>query len=200
MKKFARYKPLLWVIIIILIVVIIKTLRRANLNSQNKDSLMNNNVKAFLKMIRFAEGTAGENGYRVVYSYEKVLQNLSDHPHTTGEWKGKVLSDTYCKNAGLGPGCKSTAAGAYQITITTWRNLKKTLSLPDFSPNSQDLAAIELIREKGALKDIESGKIEAAIYKVRKIWASIPGNSYGQPNKKLSDLLTVFRTSGGNFA
>lgn len=156
----------------------------------------NNNVKAFLATLRYAEGTAGVNGYNTLYG-GALFTNLSDHPYLTGEWKGKVLSDAMCKGAGLGPVCKSTAAGAYQITSTTWKGIKAKLKLTDFSPASQDLAAIELIREKGALDDIEKGFFERAIPKVKKIWASLPGAGYNQPEKTLTALKTIYQQNGG---
>ncbi|MCZ2393271.1 MAG: glycoside hydrolase family 104 protein [Chitinophagales bacterium] len=200
MKTFSRLTIWQWIITVIVIVWIVTKVKRRIDTHNVKDSSMNQNMKAFLWMIRFAEGTATANGYRITYAYEKVLNDLSDHPYITGEWKGKTLPDAYCKGAGLKSGCKSTAAGAYQITVSTWRPLKKALGLPDFSPHSQDLAAIELIRQKGAIKDIESGNIEKAISKVRHIWASLPGNTSGQPQQKLAALKTIYKTAGGNLA
>jgi lysozyme len=72
---------------------------------------------------------------------------------------------------GLGSGCKSTAAGRYQIIKPTWLSLKSKLGLPDFSPASQDAAAIELIRQRGALADVQAGRIESAVNKCAKVWA-----------------------------
>lgn len=157
------------------------------------------NVQAFLMMIRKCEGTSGNDGYRTVFG-GGLISNLADHPYNTGEWKGKTLSDTMCKNAGLGPGCKSTAAGAYQFIKPTWNGLKLKLALPDFSAASQDQAAIELIRSKNALTDIEFGRVKEAINKVRTIWASLPGAGYGQPEKSLLTAISYYSAAGGQMA
>ena len=164
------------------------------------ESSVNDNVKAFLFMLRQCEGTAGANGYRTVYDYEKVLQNLSDHPYYTGEWKGKRLSDSMCRNAGLKPPCYSTAAGAYQFLKGTWKALQQKLKLTDFSERSQDLAAIEKLRELGALDYILSGDLETAIDKASGTWASLPGNKAKQPQKTLAQATSYYKNAGGKLA
>lgn len=160
---------------------------------------MNPNVRAFLAAIRYGEGTLGTLGYNTTYG-GGLFHNMTDHPAVTGEWTGKRLPDSYCKGAGLEPPCYSTAAGAYQFLRPTWKVLKVLLLLPDFSPESQDIAAIELIRQKGALNDVIEGHIDVAINKVKKVWASIPGSSYGQPTASLNAWKGVYENSGGNYA
>jgi muramidase (phage lysozyme) len=157
------------------------------------------NAGAFLQMIRLAEGTEGKGGspYRVVYGYQHEIQSFADHPAVTGEWKGERLSDSMCRNAGFGPGCISTAAGAYQIIKPTWLRVKAARRLPDFSPESQDAAALELIRQRGALDDVHAGRIESAIAKCRQEWASLPGNSAHQGQRSVSTLLAWYRQNGG---
>jgi len=172
---------------------------RKKLNMDVNDSLIHPNMQAFLMAIRYGEGTAAANGYHIVYG-GGLFHNMSDHPTITGEWKGKQLPDHYCKGAGLNPPCFSTAAGAYQFLRPTWKKLKLLLQLPDFSPDSQDLAAIELIREKGALQDVIDGRIDEAIRKVKPVWASIPGATYGQPTASLSAWKNVYLNSGGQMA
>ena len=82
----------------------------------------NANVRAFLEAIARAEGTANQaDPYRVCYAYRWTIRDLKDHPAITGEWKGEKLSDKLCAAAGLGPGCVSTAAGKFQITMRTWQ-------------------------------------------------------------------------------
>ncbi|MCM3565924.1 glycoside hydrolase family 24 protein [Hydrogenophaga intermedia] len=156
------------------------------------------NVAAFLAMIRYAEGTAGQGDpYRVCYGYSHTIRNLVDHPAVTGEWGGKALPDSYCRGAGFGPGCKSTAAGAYQIIRGTWLELKRKLNLPDFGPASQDAAAVELIRQRGALNDVRAGRFAIAVEKVAPTWASLPGAGYDQPERKLASLVSAYQAAGG---
>lgn len=88
----------------------------------------------------------------------------------------------------------STAAGAYQITCTTWLGLTQGIgrggvidlrsqdffldkNIEKFSPGLQDRMAVALIdrKETAPLSDIRKGKIEDAIPKLRNEWTSLPG-------------------------
>lgn len=159
------------------------------------------NIAAFLATIRRAEGTeqAGDP-YRVCYGYSHTIRDLSDHPAITGEWRGQRLSDAMCANAGFGPGCVSTAAGAYQIIKPTWVRLRDRLGLGDFGPYSQDSAAVELIRTRGALEDVKAGRISDAINKCRNEWASLPGNYAKQGQRSAAEIISWFQQSGGQLA
>lgn len=152
---------------------------------------------AFLTMISRAEGTdRAADPYRVCYSYRHTIEDLRDHPAVTGEWKGESI-------ANLGPqyaGKISTAAGRYQIIKPTWLRCKKALGLVDFSPASQDLAALYLVKGRGALEDVQSGDIATAIAKCRNEWASLPGGDSGQPQRRLEALLQTFTAAGGYVA
>jgi lysozyme len=160
------------------------------------------NVTAFLAAIAQAEGTEGRgDAYRVCYAYKHTIKSFADHPAVTGEWNGERLPDAMCKGAGLSPGCVSTAAGRYQMIKPTWVSVKRSMRLPDFSPESQDLACIELIRQAGALADVKAGRFEQAVYKVRKIWASLPGANYaGQGMRSISSLTAWYQQNGGTLA
>ncbi|MEG3839199.1 glycoside hydrolase family 104 protein [Microcoleus sp. herbarium14] len=116
-------------------------------------------VKAFLDTIAAAEGTAASDGYRTQYTGTKFA-SFSDHPREMrcGRRYGKKLC--------------SDAAGRYQFLSTTWDRFAKKFGVSDFSPQNQDLMAIELIREKGALEDIEAGRLESAVRKLAYIWPS----------------------------
>lgn len=138
------------------------------------------NLKAFLLMLQYAEGTIGINAYRTLFG-GGLFSDLSVHPN----------------HAITKSGITSTAAGAYQFLYRTWSALQDKLKLPDFGPQSQDAGAIELIRQKGALTDVMNGNIPIAINKVQKIWASLPGAGYGQRELKLNDLVSFYRKSGG---
>ncbi len=145
------------------------------------------NVRAFLDMIAFAEGTAGPNGYRTLFG-GGLFDSFADHPRTvvTRMSNGRELS--------------SSAAGRYQILRRTWDVLARRLELTDFSPANQDAAAIELIRERGALADVQAGRFADAVNKIRPIWASMPGAGYGQPERQLASLERAYTQAGGNLA
>jgi len=161
------------------------------IDPQNQDV-----VGAFLYMIRASEhvyprDVENNAAYGIFYGGSR-FRNFEDHPVNTGEKRGVPLSDAICKAAGLRPGCVSTAAGAYQIIRPTWNRLKQKYGLPDFSPDSQDAAAIYLLLESGAYELIVAGDIEGAIKKASKIWASLPGNTYQQGPKSLAYAIDRF--------
>lgn len=157
---------------------------------------MNSNLRAFLDMIAWAEiGTemllASDNGYNVIAgSVPGMIITFSSYHRHPG-----VLIDMDGKVGGL----QSTAAGRYQILAKIWAAYRSRLRLRGFYPEDQDRIAIQLIRECRALVDIDIGDIAVAIHKCRSRWASLPGAGYGQPEKKISALLEVYRTVGGTF-
>lgn len=149
------------------------------------------NLKAFLDMLAWSEGT-------------------SISPHTRDRGYDVVVSginspnrfDSYVTHPGVlvtvnRQGLKSTAAGRYQVLNRYWKAYRDLLKLPDFSPASQDAIAVQQIRERGALADIEAGRIETAIKKCSNIWASLPGAGYGQREHKIADLLSAYKKAGG---
>jgi len=139
------------------------------------------NLRAFLLMIQYAEGTIGKNAYQTLYG-GGLFYSYATHPGTAIRRNGIT----------------STAAGAYQFLYSTWSELQTALRLPDFSPASQNRAAIELLRRKGALGDVLVGHITIAIYKCHKVWASFPGAGYGQGEHNLYSLLKSYQSFGGN--
>jgi lysozyme len=146
------------------------------------------NERAFLDMIAYAEGTAGPEGYSTMFGYHQFY-SYADHPRQYFDFTDQA-----------GNHLKSSAAGRYQIIVKTWDALKAKLGLMDFSPASQDAAAIELIRERGALADVQAGRIESAIRKCAPVWASLPGAGYNQPERQITSLLTNYQQAGGTFA
>jgi muramidase (phage lysozyme) len=165
------------------------------------DATMDTNARAFLALIAWAEGTdRAADPYRVCYAYRHTIQDFREHPKVSGEWAGEKLSDAMCRGAGLKPGCISTAAGRYQIIAPTWRTVRDRMGLPDFSPASQDKAALYLIRKRGALDAVQRGDVEEAVRLCRQEWASLPGNTAGQPQRRFGDLLAVYERAGGTVA
>ena len=156
-------------------------------------------VSAFLYMLRCCEhnalDVASGRCYNVVFG-GGTFSDMSDHPYETGEWKGKTLPPATCVAAGIPSGiCKSTAAGAYQITYPTWRDLKARLGLTDFSQASQDAAAAELLRQTGAIDALSSGDVAGAIADAGKKWASLPGAIGGQGQRTLAFALNAYNTA-----
>lgn len=150
-----------------------------------------NNLDAFLTMIAVSEGVQdiGDRGYNVIVgstpSRPILFDSYADHPR-------RVIQ--------LRPGLSSSAAGRYQILAGIYDAYKARLHLTDFSPPAQDAIATQLIRERGALPDIEAGRIAVAIERCTSIWASLPGNDYGQHQNTLAALQSAFQSAGGTVA
>ncbi|MES2251118.1 MAG: glycoside hydrolase family 104 protein [Pseudomonadota bacterium] len=174
------------------------------MNSNNTQSgvSVDANVRAFLEVIKRCEGTAGQpDPYRVCYAYSHTVQNMADHPAVTGEWTGVRLSDQQCAGVGLGPGCVSTAAGAYQTIKPTWLAKKRQLGLPDFSAASQDAAAVQLLRDRGAFNRLAAGDLAGAVSAARREWASLPGANYaGQGMRTMAQVAAWYQDAGGTTA
>ena len=158
------------------------------------------NVRAFLETIKQCEGTANApDPYRVCYAYRHTVQDLADHPAVTGEWRGETLSASMCAAAGYGPGCVSTAA-AYQLIKPTWLKLRNKLGLTDFSPASQDAAAVQLLRDIGAYARLSVGDLAGAVRKASSQWASLPGSTAGQGGKSMGQVQAWYGGFGGGAA
>ena len=157
------------------------------------------NLRAFLDMLAFSEGTSTspatrDRGYDVIVTgidgKAEVFSDYSKHPFAGGR-KSKVINSK---------GLTSNASGRYQFMLRDYAHYKAQLKLPDFGPASQDAWAVQLIRERRALPMIEEGRIADAIAAVRNLWASLPGAGYGQFEHSLMPLLVAYRRAGGTIA
>lgn len=144
------------------------------------DALRSPNMRAFLRVIRAGETSQTDDAYRMMFGGE-LFTSFDAHPNKAIT-RGSLTS---------------TAAGAYQFLSRTWRECQEALGLPDFSPQFQDLAAVFLIRRRGALADVLAGRIQQAIAKCAKEWASLPGSPYGQPTKTMAQALATYAQYGG---
>jgi len=142
--------------------------------------VQNPNVRAMLRVIRRGEGTASDTGYRTLFG-GSLFNDFADHPRV------KITRGAYT----------STAAGAYQFLSSTWDETARIMGLTDFSPASQDMAAVGRIAARGALEDVKAGRVEAALRKIGREWASMPGSPYGQPTISLDTAKSVFALAGG---
>lgn len=163
------------------------------------------NVAAFLRAIRYAEGTADGNGYRALFGHRpnrpRLFDSFTDHPRQAVQFTDRAGRTLW-----------TSAAGAYQFMavsplpggratrVDTWDRMARKLGLADFTPASQDAGAIGLIDEAGALNDVKAGRFDIAIAKVRRIWASLPGAGYMQGERSLSDVRIAYRDAGGTLA
>lgn len=124
----------------------------------DQEALSNRNVQAFLRAIRAGESSQSDDAYRMLV-YGGTFSDFSTHPKIFKAIPNSTL--------------KTSAAGAYQITYTTWQWLRVLAGVSDFSPASQDKMAVAYLRKLGALSDIVAGDYQAAIGKCRNVWEAI---------------------------
>ncbi len=149
--------------------------------------LLNPNIQAALKTIRFCEGTSAPDGSSYIFgsSPKNKLRftDFSKHPN-----------DRQSHN-----GISSTASGAYQILKKTDDMLNATYGFTDFTPYTQDLKCCAILDRIGVLKSVANGLMlqETVMTKLSGQWASLPLSLYGQPIKSMADVRTVYTANGG---
>lgn len=153
----------------------------------NEEHLSHPNVAAFLKAIAAAEG----GGYD--FKYGALKGRVNDR------WRFTDMST----HPGPGIDGKTTAAGMYQITRPTWQHHGAKLGLKDFSPRTQDLIAVEILRSLKVIEAIKKGRIGEVMPKVARIWAALPKGpgqaNYYPPQRymKFEKFLAAFLAVGG---
>ncbi|MBT2300353.1 glycoside hydrolase family 104 protein [Variovorax paradoxus] len=159
---------------------------------------MNPNRKAFLDMLAVSEATSTHpltqnDGYDVIVTGvdgPEIFDDYSEHPFAAGRRPKQINRK----------GLYSTASGRYQHMLKHWAHYKAQLNLPDFGPESQDIWAIQLIRERGALPLIDCGSFILAVARVRNLWASLPGAGYGQHENGIDKLKAAYLAAGGTMS
>ncbi len=156
------------------------------------------NVCAMLDTIAFSEIgprmlAESDDGYNVQVGSRpgrlRLIAGYDAHPN-------EVVPVKFADPAnGTDKVVRSSAAGRYQFLRGTWSALAAALSLPDFSPESQDIACVQLLRECGSLPLVHAGDVQAAIVAAKRIWASFPGAGYGQPEHRMGQLIEAFNAA-----
>lgn len=123
----------------------------------NREALADPRVKSFLDRISKSEGA----DYNTLVGGSKI-DDLSRHPNRVG------------LTTAAGP---STAFGRYQITGSTDRSKLAKYSHLDYSPENQDLRAVELLRQTKALDAIQQDDDQTAMQRAGREWASIPNST-----------------------
>lgn len=155
--------------------------RMSNMRAVDQSLVDHPQVQAMLHVIRQGESSQGADAYRMIVG-GGYFDSFADHPRifrTVG-------------------GSRTSAAGAYQITATTWGDVQPAMGLPDFSPRSQDIAALGRIAYRGALNDVLAGRLNVAIVKMRNEWTSLPGASEQNRLQSADISRQVFVAYGGS--
>lgn len=137
-------------------------------------------VKALLDAIGASEGA----GYHTQYGGGS-FDSLDSKPRN-------IITKGYDKS---GNPLSSSAAGKYQMLNKTWDSLARQLGLKDFSELSQDIGAIKLLKDSGALAKLQSGDLEGAIQKAGPIWSSLPGSPNNQNTRSESFVKDAYNAS-----
>lgn len=155
---------------------------------QLREVVGHHNVKAFARVVRQGESSQDDIAYQMRFP-GKTFDNFSTHPNVREPipWS---------------PGEVSTAAGAYQITYTTFSGLRKKYGLPEtFTPADQDLAFVCILYDCGALPFVLNGNFERAIHECVKPpcqWTSLPGGS--ENPQSMAKAMAVYEKYGGTYA
>lgn len=167
-------------------------------------------ITAFLDTLRWSEGTSDSpitkaDGYDVIVTGvdgPEIFTDYSQHPFVNRPAKLVIAPCARFPN-----GLRSSASGGYQLLEKYWIPYKTMLDLPDFSPLSQDKIAIQQMKERGSLIHLQSGAfeqaitahltppevdLEDAIEEDSAIWASLPGNTYGQGGHSMEAIIEKF--------
>lgn len=147
--------------------------------------LTSQNIRAFLRIIREGETGQTDDAYRTIVGGGK-FDSFADHPRQR----------VHIPRLNVW----STAAGAYQFLERTWDDLVTRYGLDSFSPYNQDCGAIALINDAGALDDVIDGRLDEAIRKCARIWASLPGDYYGQGGISMQRARAVYSAWAGTLA
>jgi muramidase (phage lysozyme) len=154
-------------------------------------ALQFNNVAAFLEAVAHKEAGNDDNAYRRVVGGQIFDGALSEHPRIAVQTKWGW----------------SSAFGKYQIMAAvpgkvktdTYDGLVKDLG-PSMEPVEQDMKAVLLIQRRGALDLVKEGRINEAVARCAREWASLPGSPYGQPMQTIEQFLAVYQQYGGALA
>lgn len=149
------------------------------------------NRRAFLEgVLAGCEGTQGEEGYRALFGWRpgngKVFTSFADHPRIFVDYTDQSGKRT-----------RTSAAGKFQATWTTWQDFIRERGPHDFSPASQDEFALWLIQKCSALDDVDAGRLRAAIDKCGGRWASLPSATVPQPRRTYEFCERQFLAAGG---
>lgn len=137
--------------------------------ARNEALLRDPRVRALLDAIAYGEA----DDYNVIVGGER-FSDFSSHPNR------------YVRKF------NSTAAGRYQFNRATWGEIAPKIGATDFSPHTQDLAAIQLMVQEGMINALFKGDLQTAILRGNNRWASLAGAPYGQKTLPLNTTIAAY--------
>jgi muramidase (phage lysozyme) len=115
------------------------------------------NCIAWLRVIRQGESSQNDDAYTELYGGSH-FSGFADHPNQRFDLPG---------------GNYTTAAGAYQITHSTWLDFRAKVGPVPFTSDIQDACALWLTDRAGALDDVIAGRLSDAIARCTRVWTSL---------------------------
>jgi muramidase (phage lysozyme) len=147
-------------------------------------ALQHTNVQAFSFVVRNGESSADDRAYHMRYGGAgkpvAYFEDLSAHPH--------IFELTPS-------GQKSSAAGAYQATWTTWSEEQARWGWTSFGKEEQDEFFVARLMYRGALAPLIAGNFAEACRLCKAEWTSLPGGA--EENRATSQALAVYQAYGG---
>lgn len=151
------------------------------------------NVAAFLALVRTAEA-AGD--YHAIAGGGSFA-SFAEHPFIADPSLPKPLG--------------TTASGAYQMVKRTWTMARDALGLTDFSPASQDAAAVWILQHKvpgawtsisdtGNYELVAAGNFDEALRRLAPEWESLQKIAAGSYYLSLADARALYTQAGGALA
>lgn len=148
------------------------------------DWMAMNNLYAFLAVIRHVE--SGDK-YNIIAGGD-TFTDYREHPFILNPSRKKPLG--------------TTASGAYQMIVSTWTMARDALGLTDFSPASQDKAAIWILqnKRKGSYNAVVQGDMRRAMELLRDEWEAFDKMLTGRYPITLASAESFYIGNGGNLA
>lgn len=143
------------------------------------------NMAAFLALISASEGTANAADPYGVFYGGQTFTDKSCHPCELRSDGTRLIAPVYLGSS------YTTAAGRYQITLSTWNAYGGTAYYGDFSNASQDRCCADIIAACGGADLIAAGQITGAQGKLSSQWASFTADRVAANN-------AAFQSAGGS--
>lgn len=127
---------------------------------------------------RVVRGTviSSPNNPALVGQSNVTITNFSQHPNILVQVTATITS---------------TAAGRYQFLYRTWTGL----NLSDFGSINQDIGAVMLLQQAGAITPLLNGNVTQAASNASGTWASLPNSPYGQPTRAMTDFQNAYNNA-----
>lgn len=154
------------------------------------------NVNNFEDLLGRSEGTL-DNKYGIKNAYAvgfggSEIKDFSKHPGTRKNF------NELNPDGSVGKVNSTTAAGKVQWLLKTWNNTSKITGVKDFSPESQRINYVQLLRDNKVLEAVQNGDFTTAIDVLgkRKQFTSLPTSTANQPKRSPEEFAKLAKASG----